>query len=594
MKENGGFDEFKRKNAAYAKNKRVELKVGVEQLPKKDREDIKRKNRQYSQRKQREYRERKKKTESTANGSTVSSDPKTEEDGQYKTASALNKAVAKLKRAAPATLVKSKQAVAKFLKTFDPSDVKEMVGISENKRKGSRAIKPSIVSEVDAFYQRDDISRISPNVKHCKRFEDPSTGAKEFKQIRFLLYTLSDVYRMFLEQAVQNSDEKPPIRFSKFCALRPDHVKLVNDTPLDQCRCFYHSNFILCCEAINRFMPKFPKYGNDLERLILCNNPKKECYLRKCKTCPNIEDILATAMKNSDKQKGDSVTFNKWVKNPDTNRFQKVVQEETLENLMQYFRRILPDFQKHSYVKRQQAASFEADKIEAEQSNNEVAVLQIDFAENFVCEAQDEVQSAHWNQAAVSLFTSCLMLSGKQKPVVIASDNLKHTKNEIACYLFDIVSKVPSTVKVLKVWSDGPNNQFKNKFIGALLKLLEVHFKIKIIWNFFATSHGKGCVDGIGAVVKNRVKRIVKSRKAIVNCAQDFVDSFNSEPSTIELIHFSTDDFEKSFKKFQIDATFQDAAPVANIFNSHQFQVVGSKVIGFFVSSEGYAYCQNS
>lgn len=106
-------------------------------------------------------------------------------------------------------------------------------------------------------------------------------------------------------------------------------------------------------------------------------------------------------MTSSNKQKSDLVTFTKWLKNPETNRFQKVVHKETLEILLQYFRQILPEFHKHSFVKRQQADSFEADKAEAEQSNNIVAVLQIDFAENFVCEAQDEIQSAHWNQAAV-------------------------------------------------------------------------------------------------------------------------------------------------------------------------------------------------
>lgn len=57
-----------------------------------------------------------------------------------------------------------------------------------------------------AFYERDDVSRMSPNVKHCKKFEDPSTGTKEFKQIRFLMYTLSDVYEMFKKQAVQNGE----------------------------------------------------------------------------------------------------------------------------------------------------------------------------------------------------------------------------------------------------------------------------------------------------------------------------------------------------------------------------------------------------
>lgn len=141
------------------------------------------------------------------------------------------------------------------------------------------------------------------------------------------------------------------------------------------------------------------------------------------------------------------------------------------------------------------------------------------------------------------------------------------------------------------MWSDGlgPNNQFKNKLMAALMKLFEVHFKIKIFWNFFATSHGKGSVDGIGSIVKNRVKRIAKSRKAIVNCA----DSFNSEHSTVELIYFFSDKFAKIHKELQIDTIFANASPVTNTFSSHQFQEFDSKVIGFSLSKEGYAFRQN-
>lgn len=66
-----------------------------------------------------------------------------------------------------------------------------------------------------------------------------------------------------------------------------------------------------------------------------------------------------------------------------------------------------------------------------------------------------------------------------------------------------------------------------SSYSAALLKFFQNHFQIKIFWNFFATSHGKGCIDGIGAVVKNRVKRLVKSRKSVVNCSKDFVEAFN-------------------------------------------------------------------
>lgn len=95
------------------------------------------------------------------------------------------------------------------------------------------------------------------------------------------------------------------------------------------------------------------------------------------------------------------VTWKQWKKNKETNRFQKYVETGTLEHLQNHFMSILDEFLKHSYIKRCQAASFEDDNEEVRQSNREIAVVQIDFAEGFNCEAQEEIQSAHWNQATV-------------------------------------------------------------------------------------------------------------------------------------------------------------------------------------------------
>lgn len=174
-------------------------------------------------------------------------------------------------------------------------------------------------------------------------------------------------------------------------------------------------------------------------------------------------------------------------------------------------------------------------------------------------------------------------------PTVIASDNTKHTKDEIGCYLFKIFSKLPAVTKILKIWSDGPNNQFKNRYTAALLIFFEERFKIKIVWNFFATSHGKGCVDGLGAVVKNRVKRLVKSRKAIVNCAKSFVDTFNLESSVIDLIFMSENEAKQIHNNLKLNDVFSSAPPVKNVFSYHQMQVRNGKIIGFSTSKEGYA-----
>lgn len=179
-------------------------------------------------------------------------------------------------------------------------------------------------------------------------------------------------------------------------------------------------------------------------------------------------------------------------------------------------------------------------------------------------------------------------------PKVISSDNTSHTKFEIACYLFNIISKMPTTVKTLKIWSDGPNNQFKNRFTAAIIKLFEDYRKIKIFWNFFATAHGKGSVDGIGAVVKNRVKRLVKSHRSIVNCSSDFCEAFNSENSVVEVIHMAESETEKIRKNLKLDKIFDTAPAVADVFSFHQMQIINGKVKGFTTSQEGYDYFEKN
>ena len=60
----------------------------------------------------------------------------------------------------------------------------------------------------------------------------------------------------------------------------------------------------------------------------------------------------------------------------------------------------------------------------------------------------------------------------------------------------------PAGATTVKVWSDGPKNQFKNKYVMGSLDKVSRKPKVHLIWNFSATSHGKGHVDGLGATVK--------------------------------------------------------------------------------------------
>ena len=67
-------------------------------------------------------------------------------------------------------------------------------------------------------------------------------------------------------------------------------------------------------------------------------------------------------------------------------------------------------------VKRQQARFF---KKKIEHLTEEEAVVQVDFAENFSCKYQGEVQSAHWSQDQVTLFTVAIWTKSGDKTAVV-------------------------------------------------------------------------------------------------------------------------------------------------------------------------------
>lgn len=86
-----------------------------------------------------------------------------------------------------------------------------------------------------------------------------------------------------------------------------------------------------------------------------------------------------------------------WKKNVQANRTEKREERGTLSDLISHIASMSSHFLVHSYNKREQSEVFNShDRPRA--INEEYAIeglIQVDFAENFVCEYQDEVQNAH-------------------------------------------------------------------------------------------------------------------------------------------------------------------------------------------------------
>ncbi|XP_033100548.1 uncharacterized protein LOC117104010, partial [Anneissia japonica] len=165
------------------------------------------------------------------------------------------------------------------------------------------------------------------------------------------------------------------------------------------------------------------------------------------------------------------VTWHVWKKDSD-DRIAKIVQEGTTDDLRSYISSILPQFLEHCYVKRKQAASYKLQRDAIESSVDE-ALLQVDFSENYTCQYQDEIQSAHWQQHQVSLFTAALWYNGVLHSTVFASDNLTHSKDTIIAYIDKLMEMLPNNIRRLSIWSDGLASQFKNRFISSAIVSLE-------------------------------------------------------------------------------------------------------------------------
>ena len=184
--------------------------------------------------------------------------------------------------------------------------------------------------------------------------------------------------------------------------------------------------------------------------------------------------------------------------------------------------------------------------------NQDTAVLQVDFAGNFSTLRQNEVQSQHWNKKQVTLFTSVVWCQNTCKSEVVISDNLSHTKDSVITFIDKLISELAdSSVKVLQLWSDGPSSQFKNCFIATAIPWVDEKYSVKLCWNFFASSHGKGPVDGIGGAIKIIATHKVIQWKLSIKDAFSFYQAVRNE-SKVNVYFVSADKIREMFNKIKV------------------------------------------
>ena len=177
-------------------------------------------------------------------------------------------------------------------------------------------------------------------------------------------------------------------------------------------------------------------------------------------------------------------------------------QQGSVEQCIEVLPSQVKTFLLHMYVKRQQSKFLEESKAN---SSDRKIVIKVDYSENFKIKKQVEIQSAHSTSKSVSIFTAYGWYGSDNYSFSLVSDNIGHDKYRInSCITYTInkmKEKLPSLEKIL-FFSDSAASQFKQRYLFHNLTHVSNDSNLFLSWHFFATSHAKGVVDGIGGTIK--------------------------------------------------------------------------------------------
>lgn len=129
----------------------------------------------------------------------------------YRNKQTLLKATKKLSLALPKSSPK-KAVLAKILEDYNENDRNELMNViklTQNAKQTVRNIE--LITEIQNFFQRDDISRTSPKMKDVKQYTCPVSGERVLKPKKHMILTIRESYAIFVEE--QKAAQKGKFKF---------------------------------------------------------------------------------------------------------------------------------------------------------------------------------------------------------------------------------------------------------------------------------------------------------------------------------------------------------------------------------------------
>lgn len=127
---------------------------------------------------------------------------------RYTCVQTLGRAVKKVTRVLPVSPTKKKAILAKIVVDLDETDRDELTNAitKSNKKPSKKQYTPNLeliearIEDIHQFYERDDISRVSPKMKDVKQYTCPETDERVLRPTRHMVLTVRESYSMFMQE----------------------------------------------------------------------------------------------------------------------------------------------------------------------------------------------------------------------------------------------------------------------------------------------------------------------------------------------------------------------------------------------------------
>lgn len=284
-----------------------------------------------------------------------------------------------------------------------------------------------------------------------------------------------------------------------------------------------------------------------LSELTLCTPESgklasKACIDRQCPDCgvkkirQHLQPVLtndgATKVKYQEWQRVEKKVKTK-KKECITNVMELVTLEESFEELICKIEDELVKFSSHLFRAKWQQHQLKMTKAKLKPHS---AVVIMDYAENYVCSSQDEIQSAHWVNQAVTIHPMMAFINASDE-----AGNTTHTE-ALICITSDLIHDADGVAHFVSTTYPYLQQKYGIQHVEEFSDCCAVQYRcaksladisfatnVSVNHNYFEASHGKSSADGLGAITKHAASMAVTRRQYAIKNAREFYEFCEKE-----------------------------------------------------------------